>query len=122
MHILLFGKNGQLGRSLDQILKQKHDVTACTRQDVDLLDAEAIGDIVRATRPEVIVNAAAYTAVDRAEQEPELAEAVNARAPGVMAGAAADVGALLQDSSHDTLRDRHCTGHRHPLTLGPVTL
>ena len=71
--VLLFGAAGQLGHELASRLHVLGPVTALTRQDIDLSNAAALRSLLQAQRPAVIVNAAAYTAVDKAEQEPALA-------------------------------------------------
>ena len=106
MKVLLLGKNGQVGWELQRALAPLGELVALGRQGAgglcgDLGDAEGLRATVREVRPDVIVNAAAYTAVDRAESEPELAEAVNGVAPGVLAEEAAALGALLVHYSTD---------------------
>ena len=107
--ILLFGANGQVGHALAPLLSGLGDVVACTRADVDLSDRAALAGALRALvdreRPTILVNAAAYTAVDRAEAEPDLAETVNAIAPAAMADAARDAGACLVHFSTDYVFD-----------------
>ncbi len=103
--ILLVGKDGQVGYELRQALAPLGEVMAPGRDELDLADASAIRVRVREARPEVIVNAAGYTAVDRAESEPELARAVNAVAPGILAGEARRLGALLVHYSTDYVFD-----------------
>jgi dTDP-4-dehydrorhamnose reductase len=83
--ILLLGAGGQLGMQLKQILAGKVDLTALARAELDFTDAAAIRAAIRNTNPEIVINAAAYTAVDKAESEPEQARLVNAVAPGVIA-------------------------------------
>ena len=85
MKVLLFGKNGQLGWELHRALATLGDVQAMDYPEVDFTSADRVRDAVRRAAPRVIVNAAAYTAVDRAESEPGTAMAVNAAAPGVIA-------------------------------------
>ncbi len=101
MKILLLGKSGQLGYELERCLAPLGDVVAPDRSALDLTDLPALRETVLATRPLIIVNAAAYTAVDRAEQEPETAHAVNALAPAALAQAARDSEALLIHFSTD---------------------
>lgn len=103
--ILLFGKNGQLGWELRRTLAPLGSVIALGRDDGDLRDTAGIERTVRAARPAVIVNAAAYTAVDRAEQDRDCAFAVNADAAGVLAREAARAGALLVHFSTDYVFD-----------------
>lgn len=105
MKILLLGKNGQVGWELQRSLAPLGDLVALDRQEADLVHPDQLRETVRRLRPVVIVNAAAYTAVDRAESEPALAHAVNALAPGVMAEAAHEAGALLVHFSTDYVFD-----------------
>ena len=83
--ILLLGAAGQLGMCLKRSLSNDHDLTALTRAEVDFSNPEAVRATVRAAKPDVVINAAAYTAVDKAESEPELANLINSIAPGVIA-------------------------------------
>ncbi len=105
MRILLLGRDGQVGRELARSLVSVGDVQALAREHLHLAETGRIADVVRAASPEVIVNAAAYTAVDRAESEREKAFAVNATAPGVLAAEAARLGALLVHYSTDYVFD-----------------
>jgi dTDP-4-dehydrorhamnose reductase len=105
MRILLTGCAGQLGRELKRSLCCLGEVIACDRQEFDLADPDALRDAVRDAAPAVIVNAAAHTAVDKAESEPELAMAINAIAPGVLAEEAKRLGALLIHYSTDYVFD-----------------
>lgn len=79
--ILLIGSNGQVGKELEQIVSSYGDVTSVARPIVDLAQPDNLRNFIRAKQPQVIINAAAYTAVDKAESEPELAIAINATAP-----------------------------------------
>ena len=101
MKILLIGAQGQVGWELARRLPALGTVTATDRSTLDLADLDAIRGAVRAARPEVIVNAAAYTAVDKAESEPELATTINGEAPGILGEEAARAGALLVHYSTD---------------------
>ncbi|HJW89635.1 MAG TPA: dTDP-4-dehydrorhamnose reductase [Anaerolineales bacterium] len=103
--ILLLGKVGQLGWELQRALATLGQVQALDYPEINLVDSESLRPLIRAVRPQVIVNATAYTAVDRAEAEPQLAMAINARAPGVMAEEAAQVGAALLHFSTDYVFD-----------------
>lgn len=110
MKILLLGKNGQVGWELQRSLALLGQVVALDRQGQeglcgDLSDLDGLRQTVRAVRPQVIVNAAAYTAVDRAESEPDLARRVNALAPGVLAEEAAALRAWLVHYSTDYVFD-----------------
>ena len=110
MKILLLGPNGQVGWELRRSLAPLGQVIALDRQGADglrgdLADAAGLAATVRALRPQVIVNAGAYTAVDRAESEPPLAERINAGAPAVLAREAAACGALLAHYGTDYVFD-----------------
>lgn len=105
MRILLIGRNGQIGYELVQRLGTLGEVTAIGRQECDLTDRVWLRTTVRLTEPQLIVNAAAYTAVDQAEQEPDVARAINAIAPEVLAEEAAQLGAALVHYSTDYVFD-----------------
>jgi len=105
MKILLTGKDGQVGFELVRTLAPLGEVVAVGRADCDLGDAEALRTLVRTVAPDVIVNPAAYTAVDKAESERNLAFAVNARAPGILGEEAARLGALVIHYSTDYVFD-----------------
>jgi dTDP-4-dehydrorhamnose reductase len=105
VRILLTGKDGQLGWALSRALAPLGEILAFGRQDLDLASPERIVAVVRSARPDVIVNAAAYTAVDRAESEPQAALAINATAPSILAGEAGRSGALLVHYSTDYVFD-----------------
>lgn len=105
MKILLFGKNGQVGWELQRALLPLGDVVALGSQEADFARPDALADIVRRVRPDAIVNAAAHTAVDKAESEPERAAALNAAAPAVLAREAAALGAWLVHYSTDYVFD-----------------
>jgi dTDP-4-dehydrorhamnose reductase len=83
--ILLIGKNGQVGSELNQILANLSDLIAVDRTKIDLTKSETISQFIKQIKPNIIVNAAAYTAVDKAESEPELAYQINAIAPKILA-------------------------------------
>ncbi|MFN3569189.1 MAG: dTDP-4-dehydrorhamnose reductase [Polaromonas sp.] len=109
MKILLFGKNGQVGWELQRSLAPLGEVIAPERHGGelcgDLRDLDSLKDTVMRVRPDVIVNAAAYTAVDAAESDEAAAHAVNAQAPGALAEAAAALGAWLVHYSSDHVFD-----------------
>jgi dTDP-4-dehydrorhamnose reductase len=105
MRVLVTGAGGQVGADVVELLAGRAEVIACDRAALDLADPAAISERVRAVRPALIVNAGAYTAVDRAESEVELARAVNARAPEVLAAEAKRAGALLVHYSTDYVFD-----------------
>ena len=102
MKILLTGRTGQVGSELRAIL---HPAVATDHATLDLADPDAIRQAVRAAKPDVIINAAAYTAVDKAESEAELAMRINGAAPGVLAEEAKRAGALLVHYSTDYIFD-----------------
>jgi dTDP-4-dehydrorhamnose reductase len=103
--ILIVGNAGQLGRELERIFADVGPIIAVDRESVDLADPDQTRDLVRRAAPEVILNAAAYTAVDRAESEMPLAHAINALAPRVLAEEAAERDALLVHYSTDYVFD-----------------
>ena len=105
MRILVLGKNGQVGRELQRSLAALGDVLALDRAGADLSRPESLPDAVRQVHPDVIVNAAAYTAVDRAESERALAFRVNAESVDVLARCAAECGAMLVHYSTDYVFD-----------------
>ena len=99
--ILLTGKNGQVGWELERSLQPLGQVFAFDRVGMDLADPDSIRRIIRDVKPDLIINAAAYTAVDKAESEPDLAMAINGVAPGIMAEEAKRLGAALIHYSTD---------------------
>jgi dTDP-4-dehydrorhamnose reductase len=103
--ILLTGKNGQVGWELAHALAPLGDVIAVDREGLDLAVPDRIVSVVRSVRPEVLINAAAYTAVDRAEGEPDTAYAINAAAVAILADEAKRVQALLVHYSTDYVFD-----------------
>jgi len=103
--ILLTGADGQLGQELQQTLAPLGEVIAVTRQELDLSQGEHIRQLVQQVRPSIIVNSAAYTAVDKAESEVDLAQAVNGTAPTIMAEEAEKIAALLLQVSTDYVFD-----------------
>ena len=105
MRILLTGCTGQLGRELKRSLACLGELVACDRRQPDLADPDDLRAAVRALAPTVIVNAAAYTAVDQAEAEPAAADAINAVAPAILAEEAKRLGALLIHYSTDYVFD-----------------
>lgn len=103
--ILLTGKNGQLGWELQRTLASWGRLIAMDSKQLDLSNPDAIRHAVRDLRPDIIINPAAYTAVDKAESEADLAMAVNGIAPGVLAEEAARLGSLLVHYSTDYVFD-----------------
>jgi dTDP-4-dehydrorhamnose reductase len=103
--ILLTGKTGQIGSELLQLLPGLGHVIAPGRQDLDFLDSSSLGRFVRDVRPQLIVNAAAYTAVDAAENDEAKAHTINTVAPGVLAEEAKALGAAMVHYSTDYVFD-----------------
>lgn len=120
MRLLLFGGNGQVGRALQDSGPLADELTVATRRECDLTDAASVRMLVRRMRPEVIVNAAAYTAVDKAESDRESCFAVNAAAPAAMAEEAAALGARLVHYSTDYVFDgEKATPYQEDDATGP---
>lgn len=109
MKLLLLGKGGQVGWELQRSLALLGELVALDHESrefhADFSQPDRLVETVRAIRPDVIVNAAAHTAVDRAESEPELARKLNATAPSVLAQAASELGALMVHYSTDYVFD-----------------
>jgi dTDP-4-dehydrorhamnose reductase len=103
--ILLIGTNGQVGRELNRMLPRLGEVTPLDRQRLDLTKPEEIRRAIRAFHPAFVVNAAAYTAVDKAESEEAVARAINAEAPAVIAEEAKKIGASVIHFSTDYVFD-----------------
>ena len=107
--ILVTGANGQLGAELAKALAPHGRVVATARAELDLADPDAIVATMREVKPALVVNAAAYTAVDQAEREEPLARAINGVAPGILAAEAKRSGALLVHYSTDYVFDGRAT-------------
>ena len=103
--ILLTGKNGQVGEELERLLPEVGEVVALGRQELDLSNPDGIRRTIRAVRPNLIVNSAAYTAVDQAEKDETVAGEINSVAPAVMAEEAKKIGASLVHYSTDYVFD-----------------
>ena len=128
MKILLLGCNGQVGWELQRSLQPLGGVMACdfdlpAERRANFSEPETVAALVSRVQPDVIVNAAAHTAVDKAESEPELARLLNATTPGMIANSAHRLGALfvhystdyVYDGSGDTARDE--TAATRPLSV-----
>ena len=128
MKILLFGKNGQVGWELQRSLAPLGELTALDFDSpgpwrADFLDPRSLVDTVRGLRPDVIVNAAAHTAVDKAESEPALARRLNAEAPAILAREAAACGAWLVHYSTDYVFDGSGSAPRtEDAPAGPINV
>jgi dTDP-4-dehydrorhamnose reductase len=105
MSILVTGKNGQVGQALLRSLAGLDEIVALDRSQLDLADLDAVRYTVQTLRPDLIINAAAYTAVDRAEQDRDTAFRVNAESPAVLARACAGIGAAFVHYSTDYVFD-----------------
>ena len=105
MKIVLLGANGQLGWELQRSLAPLGELHALDRRSADLAQPKRLVNTVRALRPDVLVNAAAHTAVDQAESEAALAHSVNAQAPAALAQLAAELDAWLVHYSTDYVFD-----------------
>jgi len=103
--ILVFGRIGQLGSALAEVLSDRYETRFIDQPELDLTAPESVRDHVQTYQPSIVINAAAYTAVDRAETEPELAHVINARAPGSLAYACEEAGAVLIHYSTDYVFD-----------------
>lgn len=105
MKILVTGKSGQVGYELMRSLQPLGEVIGIDQDHMDLADLDQVRDVIRRVQPGLIVNPAAYTAVDKAETEPDLAMRINGLAPGVMAEEAAKLGAAIVHYSTDYVFD-----------------
>ncbi|CAL61334.2 dTDP-4-dehydrorhamnose reductase (dTDP-4-keto-L-rhamnose reductase) (dTDP-6-deoxy-L-mannose dehydrogenase) (dTDP-L-rhamnose synthetase) [Herminiimonas arsenicoxydans] len=105
MKILLTGKTGQVGYELERTLQGLGEIVALDRQQMDLANLDQVRDVIRSVKPQLIINPAAYTAVDLAESAPDLAMRINADAPGVMAAEAKKLGAAMIHYSTDYVFD-----------------
>lgn len=118
IRVLLTGKDGQLGQALQSLLPAGVELVATGRQELDLADATACREAVERVRPDWVLNAGAYTAVDRAESEADLAMAINAAAPGAFADALKSTGGRLWQVSTDFVfngEQGHPYGPEQPL-------
>jgi dTDP-4-dehydrorhamnose reductase len=121
--ILLTGASGQVGGELVESLKGLAEVVAPSREEMDLANAASVREMIRAVRPRWIVNPAAYTAVDKAESEPELAYAINAESVGVIGEEARAIGAAVIHFSTDYVFDGLSSlPYRETDATGPVSV
>ncbi|WP_339083366.1 dTDP-4-dehydrorhamnose reductase [Pseudomonas sp. TMP9] len=122
LKILLLGQHGQVSRDLQRSLNGTHELRVLNREQLDLAKPELIRQQVQRLQPELIINAAAHTAVDRAESEPELAFAINATAPGILAEAAAELNVPLIHYSTDYVFDgRQTKPYRESDSTNPLS-
>ncbi len=119
--LLLTGAGGQLGEAVRRLAGAEWALIALTRADLDIADEAAVASALDTHRPEIIVNAAAYTAVDKAENEPELAFRVNRDGPGHLAGRAVERGIPILHISTDYVFDgTRATGYREDDPTNPL--
>jgi dTDP-4-dehydrorhamnose reductase len=105
LNILILGRTGQVARDLQLLLPPVGSVSCVGRPEFDLSQPDSIRELIRQRRPDVLINAAAYTSVDRAESEPAMAMKINAEAPGMMAEEAKRLGSLFISYSTDYVFD-----------------
>jgi dTDP-4-dehydrorhamnose reductase len=117
LKILLTGKTGQVGYELERSLQGLGEIIAIDRRQMDLADLNQVRGIIRTVKPQLIINPAAYTAVDKAESEPDLAMRINGEAPAVMAEEAGRLGAAMIHYSTDYVFDGTKTS---PYTEGDI--
>jgi dTDP-4-dehydrorhamnose reductase len=123
MRILVFGKTGQVGFGLTKDLESVGSVRCVGRDEVDLGDLASIETTIQHEHPDIVVNAAAYTNVDQAESDVELANLINAKAPGVMAEMAAAGGAWFIHYSTDYVFGGECsTPYTEDMTRQPINV
>ncbi|MHC5598858.1 MAG: dTDP-4-dehydrorhamnose reductase [Nostoc sp.] len=121
--ILLIGSNGQVGQELQQILPSYGDIISVARPTVDLAQPDTLRNLIRSKQPQIIINAAAYTAVDKAESEPELATAINATAPLIIAQESQKLGAFLIHISTDYVFDGNgCSPYQETHRTNPLSV
>jgi len=121
--ILLIGSNGQVGQELQQILPSYGNVISVARPTVDFTEPETLRNIIKSKQPQIIINAAAYTAVDKAESEPELATAINATAPLILAEESQKLGAFLIHISTDYVFDGNgCRPYQETDATNPLSV
>lgn len=123
MKVLVTGAGGQVGRMLLATCPAGVDLLACAHADLDIGDARAVAELVGRERPDTIINAAAYTAVDRAESEPETARRINSEGPGHLAASAEACGARLIHLSTDFVFDgQSCSPYRPEAPTSPLSV
>src|SRR6185295_17323164 len=103
--VLIFGKDGQLGYDLTRVFNNGYQIIALNRNDVDITNTDSVTSVIKKEKPEIVINATAYNKVEAAEQEKDLAFAINADAVGTMAKAAKEIGAVFVHVSTDYIFD-----------------
>ena len=129
MKVMITGAHGQVGRALLKLVPANVAVVAVARADLDIADERAVASFIRLNHPDLIINAAAYTAVDKAQSEPEVAELANATGPRNLALAAAAIESRLLHISTDFVFDGRHRARTAPIpprirrapTVGPNT-
>jgi len=123
MKALILGANGQVGGALAATAPAGATIISCGRAECDIADPDAIASVIDRVRPDLVFNAAGYTAVDKAESEPEVAHRLNAVAPGLVAGAARRAGARTVQLSTDFVFDGRAGSPRGPADpVGPESV
>jgi len=121
--ILLIGSNGQVGQELQQILPSYGNVISVARPIIDLTDPDTLRNVIRSKQPQIVINAAAYTAVDKAESESEQACAINATAPLILAQESQKLGAFLIHISTDYVFDGNgCRPYQETDATNPLSV
>ncbi|HEY9907428.1 MAG TPA: dTDP-4-dehydrorhamnose reductase, partial [Thermosynechococcaceae cyanobacterium] len=121
MKLLLIGATGQVGQELQHTLAPLGELVAVGRETIDLSQSESVRQAIESVQPQIVVNAAAYTAVDKAENEPDLAMQVNGTAPGRLAEATKALGAGLVHISTDYVFDgSQSSPYRETDTTNPL--
>jgi dTDP-4-dehydrorhamnose reductase len=121
--ILLIGSNGQVGKELVRSLEPCKNLITIARPTLDLTQPHTLRSIIREKQPQIIINAAAYTAVDKAESEPEQAKAINDLAPGILAEETEKLGAFLIHLSTDYVFDgNHCRPYQEIDATNPLSV
>ncbi|MFN6559645.1 MAG: dTDP-4-dehydrorhamnose reductase [Nostoc sp. ChiSLP01] len=121
--ILLIGSNGQVGQELQQILESCGNVISVARPIVDLTEPDSLRSVIRSKQPQIVINAAAYTAVDKAESESEQAYAINATAPLILAEESQKLGAFLIHISTDYVFDGNgCCPYQETDATNPLSV
>jgi dTDP-4-dehydrorhamnose reductase len=121
--ILLIGSNGQVGKELDNILKPQGNTIAVARPKIDMAIPDTLRQVILEHQPQIIINAGAYTAVDKAENEPEQAQAINGTATAILAEEAEKLGAFLIHISTDYVFDgRAYLPYQETDTTNPLSI
>ncbi len=121
--ILLIGCNGQVGKELQQSLASYGNIIAVARPTIELSEPDTLRNVIRENQPQIIINAAAYTAVDKAESEIELAQTINATAPLILAEEAEKKGAFLIHISTDYVFDGNsCRPYQETDATNPLSV